>query len=50
MSQALISDGQPLRQILGAVGYGNRQREIRAGDIKEHVTRIEEHQDLPTEG
>ncbi len=36
-------NGTVLRQILGAVEYGNQQRDIRVEDIEERVTRIEEH-------
>lgn len=41
-------NGTVLRQILGAVEYGNQQRDIRVEDIEERVTRIEQHLELPT--
>ncbi len=44
------ANGLTLRQLLGAVEYGNNQRDVRVGDIEARVTRIEEHLDLPLEG
>ena len=50
VDQHMTANGQVLRQILGAVEYGNRQRDIRVEDIEARVTRIEEHLDLPLDG
>ncbi len=50
MTGELRANGQVLKQILGAVEYGNRQRDIRVEDIEERVSRIEDHLELPAEG
>jgi len=40
-------NGIILRQILGAVEYGNKQRDVQVGDLENRVARIEQHLDLP---
>lgn len=39
--------GLTLKQILGAVEYGNKQRDTRVGELESRVHRIEQHLDLP---
>ena len=41
------ANGLVLKQILRAVEYGNKQRDLNVGDLHVRVTRIEQHLDLP---
>ena len=43
------NNGMILKQILGAVEYGNKQRDMQVGDLEGRVSRIEQHLDLPLE-
>ena len=49
VEQQGADNGKVLRQILGAVEYGNKQRDVQVGDLENRVTRIEQHLDLPLE-
>lgn len=46
LEQHARSNGAVLRQILGAVDYGNKQRDVKVGDLENRVTRIEEQLEL----
>lgn len=41
------ANGLVLKQILGAVEYGNKQRDLKTEQLYQRVTRIEQHLELP---